>query len=80
MRSGRGSEKSRTRPADVLIRNWSLGKPVALDLTVTSPLNAETISKASVAAGSAAYAAERENTLQLNLSAMSWVGSVSPWL
>ena len=45
MGSGWGPEKSRTRPADVLIPNWSLGKPVALDLTVTSPLNAETISK-----------------------------------
>ena len=54
-----GLEKSRTRPADVLIPNWSLGKPVALDLTVTSPLNAEIISKASVTAGSAAYAAEQ---------------------
>ena len=57
--NGWGSEKSRTRPADVLIPNWSLGKPVALDLTVTSPLNAEIISEASVTAGSAAYAAEQ---------------------
>ena len=30
-----GSEKSRTRPADVLIPNWSLGKPAALDLCCT---------------------------------------------
>ena len=59
MGSGWGLEKSRTRPADVLIPNWSLGKPVALDLTVTSPLNAEIISEASVTAGSAAYAAEQ---------------------
>ena len=59
MGSGWGSVKSRTRPADVLILNWSLGKPVALDLTVTSPLNAEIISEASVTAGSAAYAAEQ---------------------
>ena len=59
MGSGWGSEKSRTLPADVLIPNWSLGKPVALDLTVTSLLNAEIISEASVAAESAAYAAEQ---------------------
>ena len=52
MGSGWGLEKSRTQPADVLIPNWSLGKPVALDLTVTSPLNAEIISEASVTAGS----------------------------
>ena len=46
-----GLEMCMTRPADVLIPNWSLGKPVALDLTVTSPLNAEIISEASVTAG-----------------------------
>ena len=41
------SEKSRTWPADVLIRNWSLGKPAALDLTVT---HAEILPEASVTA------------------------------
>ena len=51
MGSGWGLEMCMTRPADVLIPNWSLGKPVALDLTVTSPLNAEIISEASVTAG-----------------------------
>ena len=60
MGSGWESEKNRTRPADILIPNWSLGKPVALDLPVTSPLNAEIISEASVTtAGSAAYAADQ---------------------
>ena len=59
MGSGWGSEKTRTRPADVLIPNWSLGKPAALDLTVASPLNAEVLPEASVTAGSAAYAAEQ---------------------
>ena len=55
-----GSEKSRTWPADVLIPNWSLGKPAALDLTVTSLFNAEILSDASKTAGwSAAYAAEQ---------------------
>ena len=51
MGSGWGSEKSRTQPADVLIPNWSLGKPSALDLTVTSPLNADILSEASVTVG-----------------------------
>ena len=27
-----------TRPADVLVHNWSLGKPAAFDFCVTSPL------------------------------------------
>ena len=80
MGSGWGSEKSRTQPADVLIPNWSLGKPVALDLTVTSPLNAEIISKACVTAESAAYAAEQRKHVanDPNASAMSWVEFVSP--
>ena len=28
-----------SRPADVLVHNWSLGKPAAFDFCVTSPLN-----------------------------------------
>ncbi|KAL5503173.1 hypothetical protein EMCRGX_G010081 [Ephydatia muelleri] len=46
MGSGWGSEKCRLRPADVLIPNWSLGKPVAPDLSVASPLNVEILSEA----------------------------------
>ena len=78
MGSGWGSEKSRTRPANVLIPNWSLGKPVALDLTVTSPLNAEIISEASVTAGLQLMQQNRESMLQMTPSAMNWVGFVSP--
>ena len=75
MGSGWGPEKSRTRPADVLIPNWSLGKSAALDLTVTSPLNAEIISEASVTAGSAAYAAEQRKHIANDpkCSELSWV-------
>ena len=58
MGSGWGSEMSMIKPADFLIPNWSLGKSNALDLTVTSLLNAKIIFEASVTAGSAAYAAE----------------------
>ena len=28
-----------TRPADVLVRDWALGKPAAFDITAMSPLN-----------------------------------------
>ena len=38
--------------------NWELGRPGALDLTITSPLNSTVLSEASVRAGSAAQAAE----------------------
>ena len=44
--SGFGHDKCNTRPADVLVPNWSLGKPAAFDLTVTSPLNPSILSEA----------------------------------
>eukprot|EP00731_Ephydatia_muelleri_P005639 Em0002g1815a len=52
-------DKRNTRPADVLVPpNWSLGKPAAFDLTVTSPLNPSILSEEGVMAGSAALVAE----------------------
>ena len=33
-----------TRPADVLVQNWSRGRPAAFDICVTSPLNTLTLS------------------------------------
>ena len=36
-----GWSRKRTRPADVLVPNWVLGKPAAFDLSVTSTLNAQ---------------------------------------
>ena len=36
---GLGHEGHCTRPADILVPNWELGQPGALDLTITSPLN-----------------------------------------
>ena len=41
---------SRTRPADLLVPNLVLGKPVAFDLSVTSPLNPPIILEESVTA------------------------------
>ena len=54
--SGLGHEGHRTRPADILIPHWDLGKPAALDLTVTSTLNSSTLLEVSVTGGSAALA------------------------
>ena len=34
--SGFGHDNRSTRPADVLVPNWSFGKPAAFDLTITS--------------------------------------------
>ena len=52
--SGFGQDKHNTRPADVLVLNWSLGKPAAFDLTVTSPQTPSILSEVGVMAGSAA--------------------------
>ena len=43
-----------TRLADILIQNWELCKPAALDFMLTSPLNPTILNEASVPAGSAA--------------------------
>ena len=55
---GLGHEGHRTCPAGILVPNWELGRPGALDLTITSLLNSTVLSEASVRAGSAAQAAE----------------------
>ena len=46
-------------PADVLIPNWELGKPAAIDHCVTSPLNSGTLQVACVPPSSAAMQAEQ---------------------
>eukprot|EP00731_Ephydatia_muelleri_P015211 Em0008g931a len=43
-------DHSHTRPADVLVQNWSRGRPAAFDICVTSPLNTLTLSEAGVCA------------------------------
>ena len=49
---------ARTRPADILITGWNRGKPVVLDLTITSPLCSAILSESCHQAGAAALAAE----------------------
>ena len=64
----------RTRPADILIPHWDLGKPAALDLTVTSTLNSSTLMEAGVTSGSAALAAEvcKHNANDAKCSELGW--------
>eukprot|EP00731_Ephydatia_muelleri_P027927 Em0019g800a len=47
-----------THPADLLLTNWTTGKTAAFDISVTSPLNTQTLMEAGVSAGSAALASE----------------------
>ena len=57
--SGLGHDERRTRPADVLVPNWDLGKPAAFDLTVASLLNQSILNEACVTAGSSAQVSEQ---------------------
>ena len=54
-----GHDQQHTRPADVLVPNWDLGKPAAFDLTVASPLNQNILNGACVTAGSSARVSEQ---------------------
>ena len=49
-----------TRPADLLVPNWVLGKPAAFILSVTSLLNHKIILEASVTTGAAAQSKEQK--------------------
>ena len=50
---------SHTCPADLLVPNWVLGKPAALDLSVTSPLNPTIILEVSVTTDAAERTTEQ---------------------
>ena len=47
-----------TRPADVFVHNWSLGKPAAFDFSVTTPHNSLNLSEVGMSPGAAAEASE----------------------
>ena len=53
--SNLSKDHSHTRPADILVPNWSLGKPAAFDL----PLNSNVLLEVGLAAGQAARATEQ---------------------
>ncbi|KAL5494022.1 hypothetical protein EMCRGX_G015291 [Ephydatia muelleri] len=68
-------DHSNTCPADILIPHWCMGKPAALDLSVTSPLNPLTLLEAGVTAGAAAKATE-ERKLKANTGKCADLGWV----
>ena len=55
-----GIDKSRSRPADILVANWDRGLSAAFDVSVTSPLNPSLIVEAGTSSGVAARAAEEQ--------------------
>ena len=52
-------DHSHTRPADIKVPNWLLGKPAAFDLSVMSPLNSNVLLEAELASGWAARVTEQ---------------------
>ena len=49
-----GDNSTNSRPADILVPNWMIGKAAAFDLTVVSLLNSNTLNEVGVTSGSAA--------------------------
>eukprot|EP00731_Ephydatia_muelleri_P031396 Em0022g910a len=64
-----------TRPADILLSNWFLGKPAALDVSITSPLNPLTLLEAGVLTKSAAQVTEarKHQANDPKCSELGWV-------
>eukprot|EP00731_Ephydatia_muelleri_P018556 Em0011g596a len=72
---GTEADGSRSWPADYLVPNWSTGKPAAIDITVTSPLNPISLPEAKVTGGSAARMAEmrKHTSNDPKCRALGWV-------
>ena len=66
---------SHTRPADLLVPNWVLGKAAAFDLSVTSPLNPTSLLEASVTTGVAALTTElrKHSSNDTKCKELDWV-------
>ena len=61
---------SQQRPADVLLRNWSCGRPLAIDVTITSPLQSSVVATAATTKGFAARNAEERKMSASELSCL----------
>ena len=69
------SSHSKTRPADILIPNCAMGRKVALDVSVTSLLNPQTLLEVGVTATAATLATEARKHKENNpkCSELGWV-------
>ena len=68
-------DHSKTRPADILLPNWFLGRTAALDVSITSPLNPVILLEAGVSATAAAQATEsrKHHANNPKCSDLGWV-------
>ena len=69
-------DHSQSRHADILLQNWNLGRPVALDISVVSPLNPSTLAEAGATFGAVLEATESSKH-QANDDKCSFLGWVS---
>ena len=66
-----------SRPADILLQNWNLGRPVALDISIVSPLNPSTLAEAGATFGAVLEATEsrKHQANDEKCSALGWVST-----
>ena len=81
MDSNLTSDHDHSRPADILLPNWALGKPAAFDISVTSPLNPKFVSVAGFCQlGQLCCPLKSVNMQKMTTNAMPWAGVVYLWL
>ena len=70
-------DHSQSRPADILVQNRNLGRPVALDISVVSPLNPSTLAEAGATVGAVLEATEsrKHQANDDKCSALGWVST-----
>ena len=70
-----GADSPHSRPADILVPNWMIGKPAAFDLTVVSLLNSNALNEVGAIGGSAARKAEarKHNSNDHKCRELGWV-------
>ena len=71
--SGLTPDLSYSRPADLLVRDWTQSKPAAFDIMVTSPLSSAILAEA----GQKLLKPQKEGNMQpTTLNVLSWAGCV----
>ena len=73
-------DHSQSQPADILVTNWNLGRPVALDISVVSPLNPSTLAEAGAMVGAVLEATEsrKHQANDEKCLALGWVLGLTP--
>ena len=72
MGSNLTSEHDHSRPADILLPNWALGKPAAFDISVTSPLNPKIVSVAGFGAAALSTEERKHTENDPKCNALGW--------